>query len=208
MNYLERRGKKPEHRKNPCSGRSRLHTFSPAGADGAKARSPKRSDGSLRCPTGELKLLAAQHEAGATRPQAALTDPPTAALTAYRGVYLPWGGEGGDYNAAPPAAHGSRVRLEARTARTFAAPLRAGVSKTIAPRAAGGSRLGLKRERGVYSCRCLRSRSTARARCGTPRAAQQCTGRARGTGVVHSQATRLAAAMGHASIGPTGGNVR
>ncbi len=38
------------------------------GADGAKARSPKRSDGSLRGPTGELKLLAAQHEAGAARP--------------------------------------------------------------------------------------------------------------------------------------------
>ncbi len=54
-------------------------------------------------------MLAAQHEAGATRPQAALTDPLTAALTAYLRVYLPWGGEGGDYNAAPPAAHGSRV---------------------------------------------------------------------------------------------------
>ncbi len=40
----------------------------PLGADGAKARSPKRSDGSLRGPTGELKLLAAQHEAGATWP--------------------------------------------------------------------------------------------------------------------------------------------
>ncbi len=55
----------------------------PLGADGAKARSPKRSDGSLRRPTGEQKMLAAQHEAGAARPQAALTGPPTAALTAY-----------------------------------------------------------------------------------------------------------------------------
>ncbi len=61
----------------------------PLGADGAKARSPKRSDGSLCCPTGESKLLAAQHEAGATWPQAALTGPPTAALTAYRTMYLP-----------------------------------------------------------------------------------------------------------------------
>ncbi len=51
--------------------------------DGAKARSLKRSDGSLCCPTGESKLLTAQHEAGVTRPQAALTGPPTAALTAY-----------------------------------------------------------------------------------------------------------------------------
>ncbi len=39
--------------KKVCSGRSRLHTFSPGGADGAKARSPKRSDGSLCSPTGE-----------------------------------------------------------------------------------------------------------------------------------------------------------
>ncbi len=53
-------------------------------------------------------------------------------------------------------------RLDARTARTFKAPLRAGVSKTVAPRAAGGSRLRLKREHGAYHCRCLRSRSTAR----------------------------------------------
>ncbi len=66
-------------------------------------------------------------------------------------------------------------RLEARTARTFAAPLRGGVSKPIAPRAAGGSRLGLKREHGAY--RCFRSRSTARA-------LRSGTGRARGTGVV------------------------
>ncbi len=79
-------------------------TLCPAGADWAKARSPKRSDGSLRCPTGESKLLAAQPEAGATWPQAALTDPPTASLPAYRTLYLPWGGEGGDENDAPPAA--------------------------------------------------------------------------------------------------------
>ncbi len=39
----------------------------------------------------------------------ALTGPPTAALTAYREVYLPWGGAGGDENAAPPAAYVSRV---------------------------------------------------------------------------------------------------
>ncbi len=93
----------------PCSGRSLLHTFSPFGADWAKARSPKRSDGSLCGPTGKGTGLAAQPEAGATWPQAALTGPPTAALTAYLGVYLPWGGEGGDQNDAPPAAHGSRA---------------------------------------------------------------------------------------------------
>ncbi len=73
-------------------------------------------------------MLAAQPEAGAIWPQAALTGPPTAALTAYRGGYLPWGGEGGDYKDAPPAAHGSRLLLKARTARTFEAPLRAGVN--------------------------------------------------------------------------------
>jgi hypothetical protein len=28
--------------------------------------------------------------------QAAVTGPPTAALTAYLAMYLPWGGEGGD----------------------------------------------------------------------------------------------------------------
>ncbi len=81
--------------KKVCSGRSRLHTLCPYGADGAKARRPKRSDGSLRCPTGEEKLLAAQPEAGATWPQAALTGPPTAALPAYLEGYLPRGGEGG-----------------------------------------------------------------------------------------------------------------
>ncbi len=41
--------------------------------------------------------------------EAALTGPPTAALTAYLRGYLPWGGEGGDYKDAPPAAHGSRA---------------------------------------------------------------------------------------------------
>ncbi len=54
-------------------------------------------------------MLAAHHEAGATRPQAALTGPPTAALTAYLAGYLPWGGDGGAENDAPPAAHGSRA---------------------------------------------------------------------------------------------------
>ncbi len=53
-------------------------------------------------------------------------------------------------------------RLEARTARTFAAPLRAGVSKTVAPRAAKRQPLRLEREHGAYRCCCLRSRSTAR----------------------------------------------
>ncbi len=44
------------------------------------------------------------------------------------------------------------------------------------------SRLRLKREHGAYRRRCFCSRSTARAlRSGTGRAAQQCTGRARGT---------------------------
>ncbi len=99
-------------------------------------------------------------------------------------------------------------RLEARTARTFAAPLRAGVSENNGPARSRRKPLRLKREDGAYRRRCFRSRSTARAlRSGTGRAAQQCTRRARGTGVVHSQATRLAAAMGHASIGPAGGNV-
>ncbi len=49
------------------SGRSRLHPCA-HGADGAKARSPKRSDGSLCGPTGKGTGLAAQHEAGATWP--------------------------------------------------------------------------------------------------------------------------------------------
>ncbi len=71
-------------------------------------------------------------------------------------------------------------RLEARTARTFAAPLRAGVSKTVAPRAAKLKPLRLEREHRAYSRRCFCSRSTARAlHSGTVRAAQQCTRRAR-----------------------------
>ncbi len=74
--------------------------------------------------------------------QAALTGPPTAALTAYLAGYLPWGGEGGARMMRRPQRTEAAQRLEARTARTFAAPLRAGVSKPIAPRAAGGSRFG------------------------------------------------------------------
>ncbi len=74
--------------------------------------------------------------------------------------------------------------LEARTARTFAAPLRAGVSKIIAPRAAKRKPLRLEREHGAYRRRCFRCRSTARAlRSGTGRAAQQCTRRACGLDV-------------------------
>ncbi len=69
-------------------------------------------------------------------------------------------------------------RLEARTARTFAAPLRAGVSKIIAPRAAKRKPLRLKREDGAYR-RLVQPQHGERVRCGTGRAAQQCTRRAR-----------------------------
>ncbi len=54
-------------------------------------------------------------------------------------------------------------RLEARTARTFAAPLRAGVSSNSGPaRSQAEAAQRLKREHGAYSCRCFCSRSTAR----------------------------------------------
>ncbi len=83
--------------------------------------------------------------------------------------------------------------LEARTARTFAAPLRAGVSKTIPPRAAKRKPFRLECEHGVYRCRCFRNRSTARAlRSGTGRAAQQCTRRARGADVAEQELSALA----------------
>ncbi len=85
-------------------------------------------------------------------------------------------------------------RLKARTARTFAAPLRAGVSSTSGPARSQWKPLPLKREHGAY--RFFRSRSTAREhRSGTGRAAQQCTGRARGAGVVPSPAMPPAAAL-------------
>ncbi len=78
----------------------------------AKARSPKRSDGSLRGPTGKGTGLAAQHEAGATRPQAALTGPSTAALTAYLGGTSL--GEAKEGTRMMPRAQpsGSRLRLK------------------------------------------------------------------------------------------------
>ncbi len=95
-------------------------------------------------------------------------------------------------------------RLEARTARTFAAPLRVGVSSNNCPARSQWKPLRLKREHGAYRGRCLRSRRTAR-ELAAARGVRRSN--ARGTGVVHSQATRLAAAMGHASIGPAGGNV-
>ncbi len=154
--------------------------------------SPKRSDGSLCCPTGESKLLAAQHEAGATRPQAALTGPPTAALTAYLAGYLPWGGEGGGLNAAPPAAHGSRVAAGGEDGAYLCGALEGWGELNQWPRAQpSGSRLRLKREHGAY--RFFRSRSTAREHCcGTGRAAQQCTRRARGAGVTEHKLSALA----------------
>ncbi len=73
-------------------------------------------------------MLAAQHEAGATWPQAALTDPPTAALTAYRGCTSPGEAKEGTRMLRRPQRTEAAQRLEARTARTFAAPLRAGVN--------------------------------------------------------------------------------
>ncbi len=54
-------------------------------------------------------------------------------------------------------------RLEARTARTFEAPLRAGVSENNGPARSRRKPLRLEREHGAYRRRCLRSRSTARA---------------------------------------------
>ena len=51
----------------------------------------------------------------------------------------------------------------------------------MAPRVAGGSRLRLEREHGAYRC-LVQPPYGERARRGTPRAAQQCTRRACGTG--------------------------
>ncbi len=53
----------------------------------------------------------------------------------------------------------------------------------VAPHAAGVSRLRLEREHGAYRGRVLPPHGE-RARCGTRRTAQQCTGRARDAGVV------------------------
>ncbi len=75
-------------------------------------------------------------------------------------------------------------RLEARTARTLGLHLLRGLGGELNqwPRAQpSGSRLLLKREHGAYRC-CVLPRHGERARCGTGRAAQQCTRRARGTG--------------------------
>ncbi len=47
-------------------------------------------------------------------------------------------------------------RLEARTARTFAAPLRAGVSSNSGPARSRRQPLRLKREHGAYRCLCSR----------------------------------------------------
>ncbi len=73
-------------------------------------------------------------------------------------------------------------RLKARAVRTFAAPLRAGVSSTSGPaRSQAAAASAEARARGVP----LLSQPPhgERARCGMPRAAQQCTRRARGAGV-------------------------
>ncbi len=64
----------------------------------------------MRGPTGESKLLAAQHEVGATWPQAALTSPPTAALTAYLCGSLEGWGELKQLPRAQP--RGSRLGLK------------------------------------------------------------------------------------------------
>ncbi len=84
-----------------------------------------------------------------------------------------------------------RLRLKARTARTFAAPLRAGVSYNSGPARSRRHPLRLKREHGAY--RLFRSRSTARA-------LRSGTGRARAICVVPSPATPQAATR-HAVTG-------
>ncbi len=71
-------------------------------------------------------------------------------------------------------------RLEARTARTFAAPLRAGVSSNSGPaRSRRKPPWAEARARGVPPP--LQPPHGERARSGTVRAAQQCTRRARGS---------------------------
>ncbi len=76
-------------------------------------------------------------------------------------------------------------RLEARTARTFAAPLRAGVSENNGPARSRRKPLRLYREHGAYRRRCFRSRSTARA-------LRSGTGRARDAGVAEQELSALA----------------
>ncbi len=99
-------------------------------------------------------MLAAQHEAGQPGRQAALTGPPTAALTAYRTMYLPWGGEGGDYSDAPPAAHGSRAAAGGEDGAYLCGSLEGWGELKQWPRAQpSGSRSRLKREHGAYRCR-------------------------------------------------------
>ncbi len=76
-------------------------------------------------------------------------------------------------------------RLEARTARTFEAPLRAGVSSNNGPaRSQAEAASAEARARGVPLL--SQPQHGERARGGTVRAAQQCTLRARGAGVVPS----------------------
>ena len=89
--------------------------------------------------------------------------------------------------------------LEARTARTFAAPLRAGVSKTVAQRAAKRKPLRLEREHGAYRRRvrpqhgeqtsqrhgaCGVAMHAACARCRCRRAVAVSTGRACASGAL------------------------
>ncbi len=70
-----------------------------------------------------------------------------------------------------------------------------------------GSRLGLKREHGAYSCRVLQQHGE-KACSGTPRAAQQCTRRARDAGVAEQELSALAkrvrvGASGSLWLGPS-----
>ncbi len=71
--------------------------------------------------------------------------------------------------------------LEARTARTFEAPLRAGVSSTNCPaRSQAEAASAGVRARGVQRPLFSQPQHGERACSGTPRAAQHCTRRARG----------------------------
>ncbi len=87
-------------------------------------------------------------------------------------------------------------RLEARTARTFAAPLRAGVSSNKCPaRSQAEAASAEARARGVPPSLFLQPQHGERACSGTPRAAQQCTGRARAADAAGQQLHALAACV-------------
>ncbi len=102
-------------------------------------------------------------------------------------------------------------RLEARTARTFEAPLRAGVSSNNGPaRSRRKPSSAGARARGVPLPLSSQQLHRERARCGTVRAAQQCTRRARVTGVVPSRsaASRRVACRDQGPQPPAAGGER